>query len=39
VKSQVAGGAEDPEEIARYFPSFMWVVRDFALRLLDTYGN
>jgi hypothetical protein len=25
--------------VARYFPSFMWVVRDFALRLLDQYGN
>jgi hypothetical protein len=25
----------DPEEVAKYFPSFMWVVRDFALRLLD----
>ena len=28
-------GAEDcdPEEIASYFPSFLWVVRDFALKL------
>ena len=29
----------DPEEVAKYFPSFLWVVRDFALRLLDQYGN
>ena len=33
------GICEDPEELARYFPSFMWVVRDFSLKLLDTYGN
>lgn len=29
----------DPDEVAKYFPSFLWVVRDFSLRLLDTYGN
>ena len=29
----------DPEEIAKYFPSFMWIVRDFSLKLLDQYGN
>ena len=29
----------DPEEIQKYFPQFMWVVRDFSLRLIDTYGN
>ena len=23
----------DPEEFAKYFPSFLWVVRDFALKL------
>ena len=29
-----AGGAkeeQDPDEYAQYFPSFMWVVRDFTL--------
>ena len=31
--------AEDPEEIAKFFPSFLWVVRDFTLRLQDQYGN
>ena len=25
----------DPEEFAKYFPSFMWVVRDFTLQLVD----
>lgn len=23
----------DPDEVAKYFPSFLWVVRDFSLRL------
>ena len=30
------GSEADPEEIAKYFPSFLWVVRDFALKLLDS---
>ena len=30
---------DDPDELAKFFPSFMWVVRDFTLRLLDTDGN
>jgi hypothetical protein len=25
----------DPEEYSQYFPSFMWVVRDFSLQLVD----
>ena len=29
----------DPDELAKFFPSFLWVVRDFTLRLLDTDGN
>ena len=29
----------DPDEVAKYFPSFLWVVRDFSLKLLDTFGN
>jgi len=32
VKSSTGEDA-DPEEVARYFPSFLWVVRDFALKL------
>lgn len=37
-----AGGVreeQDPEEYAQYFPSFMWVVRDFTLQLLDAEGD
>jgi hypothetical protein len=26
---------QDPEEFARVFPSFTWVVRDFSLQLLN----
>ena len=29
----------EPEEVAKYFPSFMWVVRDFSLRLLSQDGE
>jgi len=25
--------------VSQYFPSFLWVVRDFALRLQDQYQN
>jgi hypothetical protein len=32
-------GECDPEEIQKYFPSFLWVLRDFSLRLLDLTGN
>jgi len=28
-------GDVDPEEYSKIFPSFMWVVRDFALKLTD----
>lgn len=34
-----AGGMKDdtdPDEYAQYFPSFMWVVRDFTLQLVDS---
>lgn len=37
-----SGGEEledDPDELAKFFPSFIWVVRDFTLRLLDSDGN
>ncbi|CAI2381191.1 unnamed protein product [Moneuplotes crassus] len=27
------------EEIPKYFPSFLWVVRDFTLRLVDSHGS
>jgi chromosome segregation ATPase len=29
----------DPEEYSKYFPSFMWVVRDFTLQLIDEQGD
>ena len=38
IKSEVLGEC-DPEEVQKYFPSFLWVVRDFSLRLLDNQGN
>lgn len=28
-------GETDPDEISKHFPSFLWVVRDFSLKLLD----
>jgi hypothetical protein len=33
------GSETDPEELRSYFPSFMWVLRDFALRLVDAQNN
>lgn len=30
---------DDPEELAEYFPSFYWVVRDFALQLTTSDGD
>jgi hypothetical protein len=30
---------EDIDELAKMFPSFLWVLRDFALRLVDNEGN
>lgn len=38
IKSEVIGES-DPDEVAKYFPAFLWVVRDFSLRLHDTMGN
>ena len=32
-------GEADPEEIASYFPQFLWVVRDFSLSLKDPSGS
>ena len=39
IKSETLLEDSEPEEISKYFPSFLWVVRDFALRLSDSYGN
>ena len=38
IKNDLIGEC-DPEEIQRFFPRFLWVVRDFSLRLLDEYDN
>lgn len=29
----------DAEEVSKYFPTFLWVVRDFSLRLIDQHEN
>mmetsp|Transcript_18913 Transcript_18913/g.3053 ORF Transcript_18913/g.3053 Transcript_18913/m.3053 type:complete len:89 (+) Transcript_18913:130-396(+) len=31
--------SSDVEEISEYFPSFLWVLRDFMLRLVDNEGS
>lgn len=38
---QIKRGEEaiDADEMAQYFPSFLWILRDFALRLEDSDGN
>ena len=32
-------GKNAMDDIAQYFPAFMWVLRDFALQLKDQQGN
>jgi hypothetical protein len=40
IRSQQSPGEEpDCEDYAAYFPSFLWVVRDFTLQLVDTEGE
>lgn len=29
----------EKEDPANYFPNFLWVVRDFALQMVDSMGN
>lgn len=37
---QIHSGKEaSVEELGEYFPHFMWVVRDFSLRLVNAYGK
>jgi hypothetical protein len=31
--------SSDPEEVSKFFPQFMWVVRDFSLKLIDSQGH
>ena len=33
------GGGGDPGELDKFFPDFVWVLRDFTLNLVDEYGN
>jgi len=37
VKEDVA--ENENEDLGDHLPSFMWIVRDFALKLTDTFGN
>jgi len=39
IKAQMKSEDVDPEEYSKYFPSFMWVVRDFTLQLIDDQGD
>lgn len=39
IKSTMGGEEPDSEDYAQYFPSFIWVVRDFTLQLVDTEGD
>jgi len=38
-KSGDSNSKDDAEDLAQIFPSFMWVVRDFALQLVDEEEN
>ena len=39
IQVSATGSGGDPDELAKFFPQFMWVVRDFTLRLQDAQGN
>ena len=40
IKSSFGHGEEpDSEDYAKYFPTFVWVVRDFTLQLVDSEGE
>lgn len=36
---QAKSGSSSLEDISEYFPSFLWVLRDFALKLVDSSGS
>mmetsp|Transcript_35911 Transcript_35911/g.59851 ORF Transcript_35911/g.59851 Transcript_35911/m.59851 type:complete len:961 (+) Transcript_35911:92-2974(+) len=38
-RSRAQGDEETGEEYAAFFPAFLWVIRDFALRLVDPKGR
>ena len=39
IRSQTSPEVEEFEDFSSYFPSFVWVVRDFTLQLVDTEGE
>ena len=41
IQLKSSGVAEelDPEDFAQYFPTFMWIVRDFALQMVTKNGD
>lgn len=39
LKTNAAVDDMDPDEYSKYFPNFLWVVRDFALQLVDSEGE
>ena len=36
---QVSGNLEEGEDVGKGFPQFLWIVRDFSLKLVDKDGN
>ena len=39
IKIKSVNKIDSEEELAEYFPSFLWLLRDFSLKLEDTNGN
>lgn len=39
MKANTTGEEPGEEDYAKYFPSFIWLVRDFSLQLVDTHGD
>ncbi len=36
---QTNGNLEEGEDVGKGFPQFLWIVRDFSLKLVDKDGN
>lgn len=39
IQVKSAGADGDPGELDKFFPDFVWILRDFTLNLVDEYGN
>lgn len=39
IQFKASGGQTEGEDVSQYFPSFLWIIRDFALRLVDSTNN